>query len=409
MTEQLHDHLTALADRAPVGPLDVAGLSAQATTRRRRRALLAVAPAVALLLVVPLAWASVGGGQDRLTQPAAPAPVATVVAVEDLQASVSAEVVTVGGSEPTLGVAVDPTPVPLDADPAQVVVQFTALAGEVSFAPFPSWVTEIASDEGDGVLGLAVSCGARWSDTGQRVTDPCGLALPVSNVAPDRPAATGLRLYPRVGDRQAAPGTYRTELELAGGHLLRVVVTVTERTATVSPLPEAIPPPSPAAVAPGFQQVEVFFTDTLVEVDCGAVQSATRVVPATESVATAALTELFRGPSPSEREFGLSGFGPETAGLLRSVRIVDGTAYVDLDRSLFPDNFGTSCGMQAFFATVGRTLTQFATINGFVAAFDGDPVAFQEFMQGSCPQEVPAPGDACDPTPFESGTTSSSS
>ena len=364
--------------------------------------LVAVTPVAALLLVAPMGWVSVGG-QDRLTQPASPGPAAPVVAVEDLQASVEADVVVKGdGDTATLEVTADPTPVWLGEGRAAVELVFSALRDEeASFAPFPYWSAEVPSDDDGTALGLAGFCGTGWGPTGVRLTDRCSAVRAVSGVEPGEPAAVSMDLYPRVGDRQAAPGTYRTQLELQGGQLLRFVITVTERTATTSP-PSPSPATEPTAAAAGTQTVQVFFVDTTNDLDCGAVQPVIRQVAATDAVATAALTELFGGATEQEQSEGLGGFGPETAALLRSVRVMDGTAYVDLDASLLPGNFGTSCGGSAFGAMVGSTLTQFPTVDNYVVALDGDPRAFVEFMQGACPQPSPAPGDSCDPATFQS-------
>jgi hypothetical protein len=139
--------------------------------------------------------------------------------------------------------------------------------------------------------------------------------------------------------------------------------------------------------------------------DCGAVRPVQRRVPDDGAVATQALRELFGGrTTDQERAAGLqSPFGPATADLLRQVRVVDGTAYVDLDggRRRAIDFAGTSCGGQAFFAVVVGTLRQFPTVTQVRFAFDGDPRDFVQWSQGGCPDEPVPPGDPCDPRPWQ--------
>ena len=170
------------------------------------------------------------------------------------------------------------------------------------------------------------------------------------------------------------------------------------------------PPPEPSVPPTGeTQQVTVFFSERNNDsAYCDGVAPVTRTVPATEQVARAALEQLFAGPTPEEeRRFGVgSAFAPESADLLNSVRIENGVAYVDLKRFESMPNannlagYGTSCGMGGFFGQLGATLRQFPTIRDVRYAFDGDPRAFVEYMQGGCPDEPIPPGDPCDPAPF---------
>jgi len=78
---------------------------------------------------------------------------------------------------------------------------------------------------------------------------------------------------------------------------------------------------------------------TQVNQDCGRVFAVTRTAPKTSAVAEAALNELFRGPTPEELRQGYrSWFSEEPRFILRSVRVSQGTAYVDLHdiRALLP-------------------------------------------------------------------------
>jgi spore germination protein GerM len=148
--------------------------------------------------------------------------------------------------------------------------------------------------------------------------------------------------------------------------------------------------------------VQVFFGEADSR-DCTDVRPVERRVPATEAVATAALRELFAGTTEQERATGLVGYGPDTDGLLRTVRVVDGTAYVDLDAARFPERFGTSCGGTFFLVTVRATLTQFPSVSEVVLALDGDPAAFVRALEGECPADPPQAPDPCDPAPFGPG------
>jgi len=121
--------------------------------------------------------------------------------------------------------------------------------------------------------------------------------------------------------------------------------------------------------------------------DCNKVQAVTRTIPKTASVATAALLELFKGPTPEEaKEY--SGTGPpETDGILKSVNVKDRTAFVNFTKRVFEQmgNATTSCG-GGFFAMTDATLMQFPTIKKVVYAVEGSTNDFYEWVQvGECP------------------------
>ena len=215
---------------------------------------------------------------------------------------------------------------------------------------------------------------------------------------------------------QTGGGTAVVTLELAYEVLS---LAAPERASAAAP-PTAAPPAAPTAgptVAPtrgqpsaGTQQVTVFFSRADdASPNCDGVAPVTRTVPATEAVARAALEQLFAGPTEDEeRAHGVaSAFSRRTAGILNAVRIDNGVAYVDLQDFSTVEGaatelggYGTSCGMGAFFGQVETTLRQFPTVREVRYAFDGDPRAFQQFVQGGCPDEPVPPGDPCDPAPF---------
>lgn len=339
-----------------------------------------------------MALSRASGGTDSLSQPAAPpaaepvVPATELVPLDRLQASVDVAVIAAGGATPTLAARAADQAWPLGAGRVDVPVELTAVAGrQVSFLPLVELAASASSDGGTALLGLSGMCGRPGS---------CAAAFVPSTVVPGAPATAVVRLQPRSGDRQTTPGIYRLDVPLADDQLLRIVVGVTERTASAPPAPTAAPP-SPA---PG-TTVRVFSGDTAA---CENVHAVDRSIPATEAVATAALDTLLAGPTDQEQADGLCGFGPETAELLRSVRIADGAACVDLDASRLPGNYSTSCGGTAFRSMVERTLTQFPTVDRVVVALDGDPRAYRESMQLGC-QEPVEPGGAGDPAPFRSG------
>jgi hypothetical protein len=133
--------------------------------------------------------------------------------------------------------------------------------------------------------------------------------------------------------------------------------------------------------------------------DCSKVYLLNRIIPKTLEVAKAALKELFKGPTEEEKSQGYtSWFSKETQDILKSVKVKNGTAYVDLKdlRPMIP-NASTSCGSAEFFAEVEITLQQFPTVAKVIFAIDGKPATFYEWMQIGCYEE----NDFCDETPFK--------
>lgn len=127
--------------------------------------------------------------------------------------------------------------------------------------------------------------------------------------------------------------------------------------------------------------------------DCRDVKQLTRVVPKTAGVARAALEEYLKGPTPEEEARGFTGFGPpETTGLLKSIKIKNGAAYIDFDKKIM-EQLGaasSSCG-GGFFVGLERTLTQFPTIkkDKVFYAIDRNPADFYDWVQvGECPEEL---------------------
>lgn len=172
--------------------------------------------------------------------------------------------------------------------------------------------------------------------------------------------------------------------------LLAVVAAVlvavrADRTATPTPTPSATPTATSTADITSFA---VYFHQGTPD-DPREVVAVPRSVPKTEAVATAALTELLRGPTEAERKAGYwSMFEGETAGDLKSVRVVSGVAYADfLDfRELIP-NATSSFGSAALLAELDATLQQFPTVKSTVYSFNGDVAAFYHWLQLTPPSQ----------------------
>jgi len=120
--------------------------------------------------------------------------------------------------------------------------------------------------------------------------------------------------------------------------------------------------PTPSASPTGTMTVSVYLLrgETL--------GVAHRKVPATQAVATAAMTALLEGPSAREKAAGLATTIPAGTAL-NEVTIEDGTARVDLSGEFASG--GGSLSMQARVAQVVYTLTQFRTVKRVDFWIDG--------------------------------------
>lgn len=173
-------------------------------------------------------------------------------------------------------------------------------------------------------------------------------------------------------------------------------------------LDQAGPAPAPSMpVPPAFgaagRVVQLHFS-----MGCGDISPVQRRVEG--PVLAASLKALFAGPTAAEAAAGtVSAFGPPTAGLLRSVRKANGSAYVDLDGALRGkvDLRSDEAGCGNFGEQVGGTLRQFGGIGAVYYAWDGDPAAFVKDAGGTCPTR-PEPGGLCDPMPFSTSAAASS-
>lgn len=126
--------------------------------------------------------------------------------------------------------------------------------------------------------------------------------------------------------------------------------------------------------------------------DCGKVREVARVIPKTKSVAKAALEELFKGATEAEKSQKLTSiFSAETDSILKSVKVKNGAAYVNL-KNWVVENLGTattSCGAFMFVTPIEKTLKQFPTVKKVFFAIEGSPKDYYDWMQvGECPKEL---------------------
>jgi len=129
---------------------------------------------------------------------------------------------------------------------------------------------------------------------------------------------------------------------------------------------------------------------------CTAVFPRQRKAPKSLAVATAAMNQLFLGPTEKERSQGYSSpFSEKSADLLRRLTIKNKAAYVDLNdfRTILSD-VNTPCSRKQFLAQMTKTVIRFRTVKRVIFAIEGDPEAFYAFMKIPCDEK-------CDPAPFE--------
>ena len=118
--------------------------------------------------------------------------------------------------------------------------------------------------------------------------------------------------------------------------------------------------------------------------NCDKVAASIRTISATPAVANAALVELFRGLTDSEKSAGFESlFSSDTSQILKKINVRSGIAYVNLTDNVRTSlgNATSSCGRATFFAQIERTLKQFKTVKSIYYAIDDEPKAFFEWME----------------------------
>lgn len=102
---------------------------------------------------------------------------------------------------------------------------------------------------------------------------------------------------------------------------------------------------------------------------CGSTDIATgntwvyRAVEPTDLVLTTTMAEMVKGLDGDEEELGFrSPFPAGAEGSSRGVSIVDGTAFIEFDDTVFPDGADTAEGSQVFLSTLNANAFQFPSI-----------------------------------------------
>ncbi|MFH0988254.1 MAG: GerMN domain-containing protein, partial [Parcubacteria group bacterium] len=118
--------------------------------------------------------------------------------------------------------------------------------------------------------------------------------------------------------------------------------------------------------------MKVFFLNTVHDPnlqDCSKVYSVDRVIAPTTAVARAALTELLKGPSATEKSAGYT--TTINAGVkINSLTIENKIARVDFDEQL-QFQVGGSCRVGAIISQITQTLKQFTTVDNVIISIDG--------------------------------------
>lgn len=128
--------------------------------------------------------------------------------------------------------------------------------------------------------------------------------------------------------------------------------------------------------------------------DCQKVFPVKRELLKTLPTTTAALNQLFAGPTAEEKNQGYSSwFSAVTKDILISINILDNTAYVNLKdlRQIIP-NASSSCGSAELLAEIENTLKQFPAIKNVVLGIEGKSNPFYEWLQLGC--------ETCDDSKF---------
>lgn len=118
-------------------------------------------------------------------------------------------------------------------------------------------------------------------------------------------------------------------------------------------------------------KVKAFFSNNNLdkEVTCSKVFPIEREVPETQSVARAAVEELLKGITETEKNEGY--YTSINAGVkIQKLTIENGTAKVDFDDTI-EKNLGGSCRVSAIRAQITETLKQFPTIKNVVISVNG--------------------------------------
>jgi hypothetical protein len=140
-------------------------------------------------------------------------------------------------------------------------------------------------------------------------------------------------------------------------------MTTTTGTVTTTLVKPTIPASPLVSVLSATIPVQIYFGD------CNELQPVTRLISRTPAVARAALTELFRGPTPEERGRGIDTAIPDNV-LINSLKIVQGLAMVDLSAEL-DSTVNSVCRAATVRSQIESTLRQFPSVTKVLITRDG--------------------------------------
>jgi len=152
---------------------------------------------------------------------------------------------------------------------------------------------------------------------------------------------------------------------------------------TILTLLALLVPITAASATTDTAQVNVYFTPAGTE--CDVVEPYARTV-ASPAVLTGALTELLAGPTAEEEPATATMFSGATAGMLQSVAIRDGVAYVDFAdlRQVIP-NASSACGSASLLSQLNATTEQFPTVLRARYSINDSQAAFYNWLQRDVP------------------------
>lgn len=141
---------------------------------------------------------------------------------------------------------------------------------------------------------------------------------------------------------------------------------------------EGICDPGPSAKTPAeTMTVKVYFNNPDIDpnwdTECNNVLAVEREIPLTRSVALAAMTELLKGPTDTEKANGYM-TNINTGVKVQSLTIENGVAKIDFDERL-EYQVGGSCKTSAIIAQIKQTLKQFSTVKDVVISINGETEA----------------------------------
>ena len=116
--------------------------------------------------------------------------------------------------------------------------------------------------------------------------------------------------------------------------------------------------------------VKVFYNNLSLNAECEKTVATTRKVSTTPAIARAALDELIKGPTPSEKQNGYTTLiNPDVK--INSLTIDKGVATVDFSAEL-ESNSGGSCRALGIRAQITETLKQFPTVQNVTITVNGN-------------------------------------